>query len=241
MQELKWVRDPERVKATRVKLDDGSVITKTGCKIIIPARYEEKGLITIGTNTSIVGLYAMVLDDGAYAVSMINAMINIDPVSHRKIKIGVEDYYEFTFNKGSVLYKNVTLVKSDNVVYQLYVELLSGGKIPFYLGYEDMARLFDTAKKHAGSVVGTNREVTELIVSLMARRKGDLTKYYREGIKSRSELTTNPPTFVALRNVSFTPSNTTDRLGGSYFEVGMVAALNNPTERPERIETILRR
>lgn len=236
-----WVRDPVRVRASREVLADGSVVTKTGCKILVPARFEEKNLVIISTNISIVGVYAMVLEGGVYAVSTINAMINIAPSTHRKVKIGTQEYYEFGFNKGSTIYKNTTLVKNDKIVYELYVEFFSGGKVPFYLKYEDLAGIFDTAKKHAGTSVGSHREVTELIVSLMARREEDLSEYYRHAIKNKGELNTDPPKFIALRNVSYAPSNTVDKLGGSYFEVGMVSALNSPSERPERIEKILRK
>ena len=86
-----------------------------------------------------------------------------------------------------------------------------------------------------------NPEVMELIASMVSRNQKNRLEYYRHTIQNRDELKTNPPLFVALRSVSDSATNTTNKLGGSYFEEGLTSALVNPTERVERIEDLLRR
>jgi hypothetical protein len=233
-------RDPQSVYASRAVLSDGEVITKTGCKIYVPVRFEDKKLVSISTDIFIVGIYLMVLPDGACAVSLINAMIGITPSRTNTVKIDGERYYEFEFDKGARVYKDTELVMDNKLVYKIYNEIFSQGYIPAYLNYNDLAKLFDSAKAHSGTNVGEQNEVIELIVSIIGRNAKDKTQYYREVITKLGDLLTNPPAFISLRDVSYAPSNTLDRLAGSYMEAGVIAALARPSERVERIEGILR-
>lgn len=236
----KLIRDKQAVLSNLKKLPDGRVVCVKQCKIHIPARFEEKNMAYLGVDNYILGVYAMIVED-KYAVSAVNAMIPIDPNSIEKVKINGDTYIELTFEKGATVFKSLKLVKTDSIPYKIYDEFFSKGYIPWYMGYDDLAKVFDTARYHTGANIGQNKEVTELIVSLIARNKEDKTQYYRANIKDFKELKTNPPEFISLRNVTYSATNTTNRLGGSYMGVGIIGALNNPSDRPERIETLLRR
>lgn len=240
MNPQKLTRDASKVQAYLRELPDGRVVTTKGCKIVIPARFAERGLATIGIETYIVGIYAMTVEDQFYAVSTINAMIRIEPSSTMKIMVEDDEYYEFTFDPGSTVMSSVHLVKTDTLVYRIYDELISKGRVPWYLSYLDMGRLFETAKYHAGANIGQNHEVDELIVSLIARDAKNRHRYYRAAIKSMDELARNPPAFIPLRSVIYGATNTTNKLAGSYFSEGLVSALVSPAERTERIEGLLR-
>jgi len=111
--------------------------------------------------------------------------------------------------------------------------------VPWYLDYNDLGHIFDTASSHAGANVGTNPEVTELIVSIIARNSKDRTQYYRSCINSLEELKTNPPVFISMKSVPYAATNTTNKLAGSYFGEGVVSALVSPSEKRERIENLL--
>jgi hypothetical protein len=232
--------DTQAVYASRATLPDGSVVTKTGCTIYIPTWFEEKGLATIGSDIFIAGLYLITLPDKACAVSLINAMMQITPSKFSVVKIEGESYYEFAFDKGARIIKTTQLVKDNKFVYKIYNGIFSQGKVPFYLSYHSLAKVFDSALKYSGANIGSNQEVTELVVSIIARSAKDMSKYYREVVQSLGELKTNPPVLIALRNVAYAPSNTLDKLAGSYMETGVISALNRPATRTERIEEILR-
>ena len=232
-------RDPKTVAATFKTLGDGRVVTTTGCKIMIPCRFSERGLAYIGMENYTIGIFAVIVD-GVYSTVLINAMMAIDPTSTNKVKFQDTNYYEFVFNKGTTVIKSTKLVRTDILVYRIYDEIFSKGNIPWYLGYNDLAKIYDSAKKHAGTSICDERAVTELIVSILARQSSDKTKYYRSGIQSLADLEKNPPEFVSLRDVVYMPSNTLSKIAGSYMETGIVAALNNPTERTEKIDQILR-
>ena len=239
MQINSLVRDADHVKTYLQELPDGSLITTKGCKIIIPARFEERGLAEIGLDTFIIGIYAMVVEDKYYAVSLVNMMIRITPSSTLKIKNNGVEYYEFTFDPGQTVMPRTNLVRNDILVYKIYDEIVSKGKVPWYLGYEDLGHIFDTALSHGGANIGTDAEVTELIISIISRNSKDRTQYYRSSINSIEDLKLNPPVYISLKSVPYAATNTTNKLAGSYWSEGVVSALVSPSDRVERVESLL--
>ncbi len=234
-------RDPQAVRQAMKELPGGVLVTTQPCKIYIPQRYEEYGLAKLGIENHILGIFALVLEDGSYTVCLVNAMVPIDPVQTNKVKFDGDDYLEFVFQKGSTIMKSMDLVKTDTLTYLLFDEFFQKGNIPWYVGYEELGKLFDTAVKHAGAKIGQQREVTELIASIVARNPKDRTQNYRTLIKSEEDLVKTPPVFVPLMSIRYAATNTMTKIGGSYFSKGVNSALLSPAERPERIETILRK
>lgn len=233
------IRDPARVQTAIKETPDGRLIAVKECKIYIPLRFSERGLAEIGVENYIIGIYAIVTEDKYLGVSLVNGMMEIEPSVNLKIKIDGTDYYEFTFMPGSTICSNINLVKNDILVYKIYDEIISKGRVPWYLSYEDLGNIFGTAKYHANANLGDNPEVTELIISLIARSKQDRTKYYRSTVHDRQEMLSNPPAYIPLKSVIYAASNTTNKLAGSYFSEGVVSALVSPSERSEKIEAIL--
>ncbi len=235
-------RDGKLVSTFFKKLADNSCITTKGCKIYIPVRFAEKGMAEIGIKTYSVGIFAITVEDKFYSVWNINAMIQLCPTSTVKTTINGDEYYEFYFEPGSVVFKSLDLVKTDTLTFKIFDEFFSKGRIPWYMNsVDDMGKVFDTAAKHAGAGVGKNREITELMVSLIARNPADRHQYYRSVEGTLAELAKKPPAFIALRDVAYSATNTINRLGGSYFEQGVVSALNTPSQTVEPVEDLLRR
>lgn len=233
-------RDAPAVLKALVETPDGRVVTTKPCQIYIPARYVDYGMAKIGVDNHVLGIYALVVGD-VYSVCKVDAMMSIDPSQTNKIKIEGEEYYEFVFNAGSTVISNVNLVKTDTLVYLIFDEFFQKGNIPWFLNYEDLGRLFDTARKHAGANVGNEREVIQLVASLVARDPSDRTRNYRNLVKTNEDVKNIHPAFVPLMSVRYAATNTLTKLGGSYFSKGVVSALIDPADRPERIETILRK
>ena len=234
-------RDAPAVLKALKELPDGRLVTTKPCKIYIPQRFVDYGLAKTGVDNHILGIYALVMEDEYYCVSLVNAMVQIDPYQTNRIKIHGDDYLEFVFQAGSTVIKNLNLVKTDTLTYLIFDEFFQKGNIPWYVGYEELGRIFDTAKKHAGANIGTSREITQLIASIVARDPNDRTRYYRTVIKKLEDLKNKPPAFVPLMSVRYAATNTMTKLGGSYFSKGVNSALIDPADRPERIETILRK
>lgn len=241
MDHRQYLRDPVRVQSYLRELEDERLVTTKGCKIVIPARFAERELAYIGTDTRIVGIFAMIVEDKYYAVSVANAMMRITPSATVKVEYDGDEYYEFSFDAGATVVASTQLVQTDTLVYSIYNEILAKGRVPWYMGYEEMAGLFDTAKHHASAKIGQNQEITELIVSIIGRNDKDRHMQYRHLVQSYEQISSNPPAFIPLRSVTYAASNTLNKIAGSYARDGMVSALVTPTDRVERIEDILRR
>lgn len=233
-----YKRDPERVYKALAKTNN-QLLAKEPLWIYIPARYAEKDLAFIGSDTYIVGIYMLATEDKFYAVSLIDAMVQIDPTNTTLVDIDGVKYYEFYFRKGATVIVNLDLVKKNKLIYSIFDELYTKGKAPWYLNYLDFSKVLQTAKKHAGANIGSNHETMELLASMLARDSENKNVFYRQIVKSEKDIFTIPPAIIPLRSVQYAATNTVNKLAGSYFRPALVSALVSPSERSERVEQIL--
>lgn len=232
-------RDAATVLTHLHEQEDGGLFTTRACKIQVPERYLGRHLASIGAEVHILGIFAIILDDGSYAVSLTNAMMRILPASTETVEIDGTAYLEFHFGAGDQVFYSTELVKNDTITYYVYDEFIAKGRIPWYLNYFDLARLFETAELHAGINLG-NRAVLDLIMSTIARDPQDIMRLYRHVIFRPVDVERIPPKVVPFRSVIYNTSDTTSKLIGAYFGDSISSALVNPSERVERIESLLR-
>ncbi len=234
----KLIRDPELAKSLLVKNEAGQVLAKEKCYIQVPARFSNIGLGQVGVDTIIYGCYAMINEAGRYTVRNINALIELNPNKTEVIKIGSVDYHQFEFDAYQVMIKTSNIIKRDNIIYNIFDEFLFKGKVPWYLEYEDLGKLLDTAKKFANSDVGKNQDVIEFIVSMIARTSNDRTINIRHILNNYKDL--HDISYVPLSSVFYSVNTTINKLSGSYFNDGIVSALVKKTDDISEIEKILR-
>lgn len=238
----RWKREPDKAIKALTNLPDGSVMTTRGCKIYIPERYIEKQLASIGADTYIAGIFAIVVDDQFYGVSTTNAMMRVSSTANiSTVKFGDDSYLEFAFDPGSIVFPTVSLIKSDTLVYYIFDEFIAKGRVPWYIGYEDLAQLFDSADRHAGVSLNRYHSILEMFAAAIGRNPEDRAKYYRHSIASQDDPLKRPPKIIALRAITYGATNTTAKLMGSHWGDGLTSALVNPSEKQERIEELLRR
>lgn len=240
----RFVRDPSKVHAALKVQPDQSVVTTRGLKIYVPERYVEKHLAEIGAEVLIVGIFAMAVEENGkffYGISTANAMMRITPTTIATVKFDQDSYLEFSFDPGSVVIATTQLIKSDTLVYYIFDEFIAKGRIPWFMGYEDLATLFDSAEHHAGVNLGPSHSILEMFAAAVARASQNRAKYYRHTVETQDDPVKRPPTFIPLRSITYGATNTTAKLTGSYFRDGLDSALVNPSERTERIEELLRR
>jgi hypothetical protein len=233
-----WVRDPKFIGTVLHELTDDSLVCSKKIRIFIPSRFAERGLASLGAENYIIGILAIECEP-KYAIMLVNAMLRIDPAEINRVQFGEEEYFEFVFYPGNVVVPNLNLAKTDTLTYKIYDEMIAKARVPWYVTYLDMAHLFDTAREHAGAKVGTNKEVTELLISVVARNKDKRVEYYRQIIQNESDLITNPPSYVPLKDITLTATNTINKLGGGYFRQGTISAIVAPSERVDNLENLL--
>lgn len=236
----KLERNPDKVHETILE-DGDSLVTKTGCRIYIPKRFEEKKLASIGAETHITAIFAMVVDDKYYSVSCACATMRITPDITSIVKIGDTEYYQFTFEPGSVITPNVNLVTVSTLVYHIYSEILAKVKVPWYMNYDDLGGLLESAKHHADIRLANDNVPLEIIATIVSRNAKNVQVHYRFVREQLNSVYINPPTYTPISSVLTQATNTTARLMGNYFDEGVTSALIDPNvDRVDTIETLLR-
>lgn len=237
---LKLRRDANYVKSFLVEDKSGRVLTRKSCTIQLPERFMTRNLGQIGISTFAYGCFALIMDSGEYSVFNVNALIELTPSKITKSTINEIEYYNFHFDENDVVIKTTHIVKRDNIIYDVMDELVFKGKIPWYMEYNDLGKMFSTAKKYANSGVGKNQEVIELIASIITRVKSNKSKYIRLGIKDYKDTSLENTAYVPLSSVFYSASTTLNKIAGNYFNDGVVSALVEPSNNVEQIESILR-
>ncbi len=233
-------RNPTEVLKV-LKTIDNKLVTMKHCKVQIPERFVDIGLGQIGVDTFTLGCIAIILDDGSYATMVVTSILELDPYKTIKVDIRGVSYYEFYFEEGDAVIKNLDLIRNDDISYLIFNEFIFQGKIPWYMGYLDICKLFDTAKEYAGSNVGESQETIEFIASIVARSSKDRSKYIRTTISRYNELDGDNVAFVPLMSVLYSVKSTLNKLSGSYFSDGVTSAIVNPSETSSDIERIVRK
>jgi hypothetical protein len=232
-----YTRDASKVHSHLKELGDGSVVAVKGCKIYIPISFRDKNLASLGNDTYIVGIYMMTVEDKFYAVSLVNAMMRIDPSSINEVTIDDKDYFEFVFEPGDTVIASTDLVVSAKLLYYIFDAIVAKGNIPTYISYLDLGRLFDSAEKHAGTRLASTPTILHMLLSMIGRNPDQLMQYFRQVTNGKDF---DKVAYVQLRSTTHGATNTTARLMGSHFTDNLTSALVNPSEREENIEHILR-
>lgn len=234
------VRDPDAIKKLVTVTADGAWVAKANCKIVVPSRFLERILGSLEPEVYTVAIFALVTEDGKYAVSCAPSLMRLTPTDLNTVVYEDMEYQEFIFDKGAVICPELNLVVRNELVYYIYSEIMAKGNVPWYIDYVGLGNLFKGSKHFAGVTVGANHAVWEMMVSSLARVPDDKMKYYRHNVKTEKDLLTEP-VIVPLRSVIYGPTSTVARLIGAYFKEGITASLVNPSEKIEPIEDLLRR
>lgn len=235
------VRNAKDIKSKLRVTNSGQVLSTTDLVIQAPARFPDIGLGEVGMNTVLYGLFAIIdRASSTYAVTSANALIGLKPAATRKLLVDDVEYYEFSFPNGSVVYENLNILRRDDILFSVFDEFFFKGKVPWYVGYEDLCKLFDTSEEYAGSNVASIHEIIEFLASMITRDSKDRTVPLRMRLNSYNDLTLANTDYVPLQSVLYSVNSTVNKLTGAYFNDGVTSALVNPTEKPETIEKLLR-
>lgn len=217
------------------KKDDKWIFTGKKLEIYIPKIYQERGLLVLGEIATTLGIFQLRINDTFCATMLILARIQIEFLNESTVIEQGIAYTVLTLEKDSVFIVNSNIVKDGNVIYEVFITFLALGKIPPFITYDKIQRLFDNDGEHCGVPLGINHSIFEMIYSAIYRDSEDPYQHYRHTPM------TKPPVIVPLHQISHGPSSTTARIVGSYLNDGITASLIDDTERtPSKIENLLR-
>lgn len=238
MQSDNLIRDAARVRTHwKITTKDEMVAIKP-VKIYIPARYRQSDMAIFENEKSFMGIFAMVVDDTYYGVSLVSSFIRSEPTAINDVIIDDEDYIELYYDPGARIMTNVNVPKVDSFLYRISDEFDAKGKIPWFMSYEDLGKLFENSGYYNGRQIGYNPQVNEMIAATISRDPDDVKKYFRQ--RQMGAADGSKPTVIPLRAVSYGATNAIAKLMGPYFDENVTSTLVSPGQRVENIERLLR-
>lgn len=232
-------RDPSIVKNMFSVSPTGVMTAKQNCFVMFPKRFVERGLATVGSENRSIGFCAWISGD-KYFITLVCAYIPFTPTLTREVQVNGDTYVVFEFVKDSVVCPNMNLVKDSRVIFQIAEELQVKARLPWYMNYVDRTRIFRSARKHAGTNIGSQREVIELMIAQNTRSRKNRSEYFRNTLKKQDDIYSFDSVATGLKVIEDSASSNLTRFTGSYMDRGITSILVNPSERVEPIENYLR-
>ena len=237
MDTSKFKRDAAKVKATLVETDQHQLVTKTGCTIYVPANYTDKGLAVIASEVTILGVYALFIDDVTYSVSNATCMLSLKPDMVDTIQMDDQEYFKFSFNPGSVVIQNTMSVKNKKLTNYIMDYFIDYGHTPWFMNYQDLAELFSQSRYYNDLRMGQGQPILDIIVAGIARNPKNVREYYRHAMTNEAQLR-EYPRFVPLRDIAINTTSNLARLNGSELQRGIKSALLSEPQRSEPLEEL---
>lgn len=235
---MDYKRNRDKVLEALGDTPSKAVIAKKPLKIIFPTRFCDIRLASIGEISHVYGLFAVVVDD-CYTLLNLNAYVELSKASITKAMFNDVEHYVFSYEPGDVVIRTREVVERSALIFLAIDEFVFKGKVPWYVDYDDMGKLFETSHL-AGTKANILPEVMEFLAAYIARKKEDRIKFIRHGATSKADFALNKLAWVPLRNVYWSAPGTVNKLSGAYFADGVVSALVNPSNKVETVESILR-
>ena len=233
----KLKHDPDKVNKTLFVTDSNELRTATGCKIYIPAGYIGKGLASISSEVSTLGVFAIFCDDVHYGVSMATSMVVLGPCDFDTVSMSDEDFYVFTFDKGAVVIEDVNLVKNKKITSPILDYFNDYGHSPWFMNGLLQSELLRDTKYFNDIFLGGGQPVYDMMVAPLARDPKNIKTQWRHIIKVDSEIFSRP-VLLPSRDIAANTTSNFARLNGSEMKQGIKAALLSKPEREEPLETI---
>lgn len=233
----KLKHDPDKVNKTLFVTDSNELRTATGCKIYIPAGYIGKGLASISSEVSTLGVFAIFCDDVHYGVSMATSMVVLGPCDFDTVSMGDEDFYVFTFDKGAVVIEDVNLVKNKKITSPILDYFNDYGHSPWFMNGLLQSELLRDTKYFNDIFLGGGQPVYDMMVAPLARDPKNIKTQWRHILKVDSDIFSRP-VLLPSRDIAANTTSNFARLNGSEMKQGIKAALLSKPEREEPLETI---
>ena len=229
---MNYTRDTKVIKSILYEKDN-KIYTKEKLMIEFPKWYEDKELLSLGDQTYLYGVFALIKDN-FYSVSTIPTLIQVSPTIITEIKKGEEIYTQFIFGENKVVIENTQVVKQELLSYNMFSQFFLNAKIPWYIGYDDLVKIMDNLPEYAKSQLGDNWIANELVVSFITRYKENKAIFHRQKVEEDYD-------FVDLNNVYYSAISTLNKLAGNYFSESLVSALVQKEREPTKLEMVVRK
>lgn len=196
---------------------NGKYYSDVKCAIEYPAWYNDKGMGSMTDEVLFYGIFIIIIDD-KYSVSLVPTICKSNPIVIKEVMRNGEKYIRLEFGRDDPIV-NVSVIKETLLSYNYFNNFFIRMNVPWFLNYEDRCKLQGNTVKYAGSNIGINPMINELIVSYVTRSKDNPDIFFRQ-----TDLKGDYG-YVDLMNSFYSIKTTTGKLTGSYLQDGIVSAL----------------
>lgn len=203
-------------------------------EVRIPKRYEVHNLLKIGDTVETLAVVDLIFDNECRAGLMMLCSIEMDNSGIYEMSVDGIPYVCVTLVEGDRFMTNTMIVKNKNIVYSLFVEFVTRGKLIYWMDYETIFRLFDQAGPMCDGKLDVDHVIFEVLYSHLYRDPENLHIQYRHTDQTKF------PKMIGLRSINYGTTSTTAKLLGANFPIGLNSALINQTEKPQLMEDLLR-
>lgn len=213
---------------------NGKTYVKETIKIVIPDRYVSRNLAFFNDTVKTVGIYAILDSKGNYCTFILPLFqdIHVSLVEEATFSDG-KLYKMLVVEEGNLLLDN-TLVVTDSTIGDISDEFYIKGNIPWFIDYNMLPTIFTESKYYCHNNIGNDRNMFEILTSMLARDSEDKTTYLRHSKNPDPKLA-----WVGLNNIYTSYKNTGSKLIGSYYGYGVTAAIINPEVEASKLEKAL--
>lgn len=231
-------KNKETIKQSFQLVKD-KTFTNRNLSVLFPELFLSKNLAVIDSFVETVCIFVILDENNNYAVTVAPVKQKFFPDRISKININDQVYVKMDFLKGSAFFTNNNAIMTQSFLYDLFETFFLLGKIPWYIGYEELSDLLIDTKKYNGSSIGNDPMIVQLLTSVITRVKGDENEYYRHVVKSKNDLNKYKTTYKGLNDVYYSLDSTSSKIIGGYLEDGIINAIMDPSKNITPIEKIL--
>lgn len=203
-------------------------------EIFIPDRYENFGALFVEEAIMSLAVFDMTINENIKTGFFLPAMIHIKPSVTEFVNVGANSMTKLTLYKGDQ-FMTTEVVRQSQLVYNIFSEFISLGRMPDFVKYQDTLFLFDIASELTGLKFEVDHVTFEVIMSYIHRDPDDLSVQYRLTDLSKD------PRLIPLRQISVLAESTSSKLLGSFFDAATDSALVNKAEESTELEEIMRK
>lgn len=226
-------RKPDIITA-KIEKTKGMIFTKEELSIVIPSRYINSSLASLGSSVVTTAIFAIIDEDHNYGVISLPISMELTPYKISNVTVDSVEYILLSFAKDSVLCPNTNCVVSSSFLYNLFDEFYIKGNVPFYISYEDLAVLFSSANEYAGSKLGNNQLAYEILTATITRTTENKNILYKERPDCKDF------TYIGLNDRYYAFDNTGAKLVGGYMAEGISNAMVSPEKETTNLTKVLR-
>lgn len=234
----KLIRNPKAIDKLIDKKGD-RLIANTDLVIIFPQKFVDKHISTVGNVSKIVGIFIIVdPSTGKYALSIIPTRVLVTPSEISTFTANNEVYVVLHISKNTLLINSTKVIKDKSVAYELFELFFIQAKVPFYLGYNDLPKVFKNIKRYTGSNAANDDITFELLTAIISRDPSNPSKSVRETLKGNVD--DARPIYKGLKDIHYVISSNLAKITGSYFKTGLISVINNPATEVDKLESLVR-